>query len=257
MGHLIPARQLSRATAFCARYLWEKGQRKEAAEDLRASLIMQRRIGHEGQDLLLPVLVQMSTERVTKKVIALLLTDREAADILVGVLGDLTNGSSAPLIENGLLSDKRVIHLNWDRRKPMPEATEILRNIQQRGYAETAGREWKSNTDEAAALCGILPRRFFKAELPALEEKFKASKNPLSTMLFSNDMIRTARWLEEPLPCRVVAVPLMRPGGARDQKRCDGSARRVAVYCLPRKEAAPHRLESADRAHDEAHRGKV
>ena len=137
----------------------------------------------------------MSTERVTKKVIALLLTDREAADILVGVLGDLTNGSSAPLIENGLLSDKRVIHLNWDRRKPMPEATEILRNIQQADMPKLLD-ELEKQYDEAAALCG-LPWQEFEAQLPALEEKFKASKNPLSTMLFSNDMIRTARMVEE------------------------------------------------------------
>jgi hypothetical protein len=48
MPHISKERATAFGALFRARYLWGQGQRKEAADDLRALVIMARHVGNEG-----------------------------------------------------------------------------------------------------------------------------------------------------------------------------------------------------------------
>ena len=190
-GEMLPqlakARALARAAAFRARYFWEIGQRKEAAEDLRSAVILARQVGNEGRDTLTAVLVQIAMESIVDRTTALLLTDRESADVLSKGLGDLVNGSPARLASNAILAEKKAF-IPWFRREfsANPVETKSSKDLppELRGYpvkdVPQALDELEKQYDKITALFR-LPFREYLANRSALEEEIKASKNPFST----------------------------------------------------------------------------
>ncbi|MGO8705245.1 MAG: hypothetical protein ACLQVA_15655 [Candidatus Brocadiia bacterium] len=187
LTYLAKSRDLGKAAAFRARYFWQEGKRKEAAEDLRAAVIMARQVGNDGHDTLIAVLVQIANESIVDRSLAVLMTDRESADVLASALGDLVNGSAAPLMRNATLTEKKVC-LPWIATVVTQEMSDPGAAAKRPDLTPEAIRQWVDELgkqyDEVAALFG-LPFQEFLAKKPALEEKIKASKNPFagSTML--------------------------------------------------------------------------
>jgi hypothetical protein len=202
LGHLSKARALTRAAAFRARYYWEVGRRKDAVEDLRATVIMARQAGNDGRDTVIAMLVQIAIEKNVQRTIGRLLTDREAADLFADVLGDFSKGCSPLLIKNAILSEKRYIiwirrlaesepnigmHLADELRADPSSASQAekeaeakLRQLQRADVLNLAG-ELGKQYDELAAI-SAMPFVEFQAKLPALLERVKASENPLSVL---------------------------------------------------------------------------
>lgn len=196
LPHLSKARELAMAAAFRATCFWEKGQRKEAADDLRATMIMSRQVGNDGRDTMIGMLVQLSIEQIVQRATAELLTDRESAELFSDVLGDFSKGSPALLAKNAILSDKRI-SIPWLRREfaSQPdfgkrlidytsqedkEAQAKLRQLQQ-GDAPKLLDELGQQYDELADI-SAMPFLEFRARLPAFLDKIKASENPLSEL---------------------------------------------------------------------------
>jgi hypothetical protein len=197
LGALLPqfakARALARAGAFRARYYWETGKRKEAADDLRAAITMARQCGNDGHDTVIAVLVQIACEAIERNALALMLTDRESADLLANALGDLVHGSPGPLAGNSTLAEKRCF-IPWFRQlyasdpaaaiayatnPDMDTALPRLRELSPKDVLQSLD-ELERHYDELGAL-ESLPFQEFLAKKSTLEEKINASKNPLST----------------------------------------------------------------------------
>jgi len=199
--YLSKGRQLARAAAFRAKCFWEKGQRKEAADDLRATLIMARRLGNDGRDTVIGMLVQLSIESMVQRATAQLLTDRESAEFFADVLRDFDNGSSSLLSKNAILAEKNAV-IPWLRREfaSHPDFGERLADLGwfvasqasqeekevhaklpqlQQADAQKLLDETDKQFDEFAAI-SALPFLEFHAKLPALLDKMKVSENLLS-----------------------------------------------------------------------------
>jgi hypothetical protein len=125
---LAKPRAVARAAAFYANYLWGIGQRKEAVEALRTTVLLARRIGNGGNDTLIEALVQIATEARVNAAAARLLTDSESADLLSSALGNLASGSPEPLASNGVLAEKKLI-VPWLRRAVSENSNEVMENI--------------------------------------------------------------------------------------------------------------------------------
>jgi hypothetical protein len=193
LPQLSKARALARAAAFRARYYWETGKRKEAADDLRAAIIMARQCGNDGHDTVIAVLVQIGCEATERNSLALMLTDRESADLLANTLGDLLSGSPAPLVGNSILAEKKCC-ISWFRRlyETDPAAAIAFAAIPVMGTAlanklrEMTPQEIVKSLDELDkqydefAALDSLPYQEFLAQKPALQEKINASSNPFS-----------------------------------------------------------------------------
>ncbi len=245
LTYLAKSRDLGRAAAFRARYFWQEGKRKEAAEDLRAAVIMARQVGNEGHDTLIAVLVQIANESIVDSSLAVLLTDRESADVLANALGNLVNGSAAPLIRNATLTEKKVC-LPWiaDQAQTEMHSTEPktinLTPEAIRQWMDELGKQY----DEVAALFD-LPFQEFLATRPALEEKIQASKNPFAGSLLS--ALTGAREEEEKYRVQWAmvraAIEIRREGEAALQKVLNPADGKPFVYTAL--EGAAFELKSA------------
>jgi hypothetical protein len=195
LTHLAKARNLTKYVGFRARVLWEQGKRKEAAECLRDAIIMSRQIGNDGHDGMNAVLTQIACESLVFRTLAGLLTDREAADTLASVLGDLVNDPAAPLVANGTLSGKKQLLAVLRRMfsadpegaiaqliTSKEEQAKALAKMREISPAE-AERQWfddiSERQDEAAALYA-LPYQEFLAKWKSVQEKLDARQNPLA-----------------------------------------------------------------------------
>jgi len=194
LPHIVKAHALTRAAAFRARYLWQEEHRKEAAEDLRYALIMARQVGHDGRDSIIEVLVQIThMEKTVQDTAAFLMTDRNSADVLAEVLGDLVNGSTAPLARNAILADKRAF-IPWFRRKFVsdrsaaiaamagnPDSDKTQARLRQLRTDEvlTFLDELDKQYDEMAAFVS-LPSQEFLAKWPTLYGEIKSGENPFA-----------------------------------------------------------------------------
>jgi hypothetical protein len=190
--YLTKARTLARAAAFRAGYFWQEGKRKEAADDFRAAVIMAHQVGNEGHDWMIGVLVQDTTERILQRSLAALLTDRESADVLADALGNLVNGSPAPLSRNAILAEKKDFFLYFPHAYSSDPAKTIaglpdeglqalLREVTSKQVLQALD-EIEKQYDELAEIHG-LPLQEFLAKEPAMEEKIIASKNPFEMLL--------------------------------------------------------------------------
>jgi uncharacterized protein YheU (UPF0270 family) len=205
LPHLSKARELAMAAAFRATCFWEKGQRNDAAGDIRAALIMGRQVGNDGRDTLIAMLVQLSIEQIVQRATAELLTDREAAEFFADVLGDFSKGSPALLAKNAILSEKKLDIL-WLRREieSQPDWKHILAERTDSGDTSASVKaalarlsqlqqgdalklldELGQQFDELADI-SAMPYLEFRAKDPALLEKIKASENPLSELFLSS-----------------------------------------------------------------------
>ena len=234
LTYLAKSRDLGRAAAFRARYFWQEGKRKEAAEDLRAAVILARQVGNDGHDTLIAVLVQIANESIVDRSLAVLLTDRESADVLANALGDLVNGSAAPLMRNATLTEKKVC-LPWIVSVVTQEMSEPGAAAKRPDVTPEAIRQWMDELgkqyDEVAALFD-LPFQEFLATRPALEEKIKASKNPLAGSLLS--ALAGAREEEEKYRVQWAmvraAIEIRREGKAALQKVLNPADGKPFVY---------------------------
>ncbi len=232
LTYLAKTRNLGRAAAFRARYFWQEGKRKEAAEDLRAAVIMARQVGNDGHDTLIAVLVQIANESIVDSSLAVLLTDRESADVLANALGDLVNGSAAPLMRNAILTEKEVC-LPWmaDQAQTEMHSTEPkainLTPEAIRQWMDELGKQYA----EVAALFD-LPFQEFLAKKPALEGKIQAGKNPLAGSLLS--ALTGAREEEEKYRVQWAmvraAIAIRREGEAALQKVLNPADGKPFVY---------------------------
>ena len=203
--YLSKGRELARAAAFRAKCFWEKGQRKEAADDLRATLIMARQVGNDGRDTVIGMLVQISIEQIVQRATAELLLDRESAECFADVLRDFDNGSSSLLSKNAILAEKNAV-IPWLRREfashpdfgerladmgfwdtstasqEEKEAQAKLRHLQQADAPKLLD-ELDKHLDELAAI-SAMPFLEFHAKLPALLDKIKVNENPLSALMY-------------------------------------------------------------------------
>jgi hypothetical protein len=194
LPQLAKARALARAAAFRARYFWEEGKRKDAVEDLRATVILARQTGNDGRDTVIGTLMEIAVEGIVQKTTALLLTDRESADMVANGLGDFVNGSAAHLSRNAMLAEKNAF-LPWLRHEysldPARALKEIATDNAPAGLSQLAPKEvlqsldeLEKQYDELAALEGLTFQEFL-AKRSALEEKIAASKNPFAEMVVS------------------------------------------------------------------------
>jgi hypothetical protein len=201
LPHFSKAWTLARAAAFRAKYLWEKGQRKDAAEDLRATVVMARHVGNDGRETDIALFMQIAIEGLVQDAAAQLLTDREAADLFADVLGDLSNGPSALLSKNAILAEKRV-RILWMRHRAESEPDIGKKLAKDLGPAESETRKevliklsqtqnadilkWLDEElkqyDDMAAIAD-LPFQEFQTRWAALDERIKASKNPFSELI--------------------------------------------------------------------------
>ena len=234
LTYLAKTRKLAWAAAFRARYFWQEGKRKEAAEDLRAAVIMARQVGNDGHDTLIAVLVQIANESIVDSTLAALLTDRESADVLANALGDLVNGSAAPLMRNATLTEKKTC-LPWIMYVATQEMSDPALAAKRPDLTPEAIRHWMDELgkqyDEVAALFD-LPFQEFLAKRPALEEKIKASKNPFAESLLS--ALTGARGEEEKYRVQWAivraAIEIRREGEAALQKVLNPADGKPFVY---------------------------
>jgi hypothetical protein len=193
LTYLGKARQLARAAAFRARWLWGEGKRKEAAEDLRATVIMARQIGNDGHDTMIAMLVQIAIENIADNSLAALLADRESADLFANALGDLVNGPAAPLTRNAVFAEKNFF-MPWFRRKYSSDPVKALADLSDmdshlvkllEGSPKTVPQlldDAEKRYDDFARL-NALPFQEFMARKQAFEEKIKSSDNPFAVTL--------------------------------------------------------------------------
>jgi hypothetical protein len=198
LPQLAKARALARAAAFRARYFWEKGQRKDAVDDLRAAVIMARHVGNDGRDTIIGMLVQIAIEGIVQDTTAQLLTNREAADLFADVLGDFSNGSTAHLSENAIRSERKMF-IPWMRHRLLEasatdwkrllaslgdgssEAAQKLAKLQQADMPKLLDELDKQYTESAVIMA--LPYQEFRVKMPEMESAIKASGNPLSAIV--------------------------------------------------------------------------
>jgi hypothetical protein len=234
LTYLAKSRDLGRAAAFRARYFWQEGKRKEAAEDLRAAVILARQVGNDGHDTQIAVLVQIVTESIVDNNLAVLMTDRESADVLANGLGDLVNGSAAPLMRNAILTEKKVC-LPWMVSLVTQEMSDPGAAAKRPDFTPEAIRQWMDELgrqyDEVAAIFD-LPFQEFLATRPALEEKIKASKNPFAESPLSS--LKGARDEEEKYRVQWAmvraAIEIRREGEAALQKVLNPADGKPFVY---------------------------
>jgi hypothetical protein len=234
LTYLAKTRALIRAAAFRARYFWQEGKRKEAAEDLRAAIIMAHQVGNDGHDTLIAVLVQIATESIVDSSLAVLLTDRASADVLANALGDLVNGSAAPLVRNATLTEKKMC-LPWIASVVTQEMSDPGAAAKRPDLSPEAIRQWIEELgkqyDEVAALFD-LPFQEFLAKKPTLEGKIQASKNPLAGSLLS--ALTGAREEEEKYRVQWAmvraAIAIRREEGAALQKVLNPADGKPFVY---------------------------
>jgi hypothetical protein len=193
LSYLAKTRNLTRGAAFHARVLWAEGKRKEAAEDLRAAVIMARQVGNDGHDTLIAALVQIACESTVDNSLAVLLTDRESADVLANTLGDLVNGSAVPFTGKAILAEKKCF-VQWFRRKYSSDPVKALTELSDMGsdLAKLLGGSPKTVPQllddlekqyEDFARLNELPFQEFLARRQAFEEKIKSSDNPFAVIL--------------------------------------------------------------------------
>jgi len=199
LPHLGKARSLARAATFRARYFWEIGRRKDAAEDIRAAVIMARQVGKDGSDTLIAALVQMTLESTALNSAALLLTDRDSADIFSNALGDFLDGSAVPMVDKSILFEKKVF-IPWFRNMISSEGTKAIDKFVSLGVENADVKKLRALSAAEILRCldqveeqyrqiaerWALPYPEFVATGEAFLEKIRANGNPLTNMLIGS-----------------------------------------------------------------------
>lgn len=112
--HIPKSRDLARRAVFRARYSWQSGRRDQAIEDLRAVVVLARRVGDGGRTGLLGLTERYKIEQTVVDVLRPWLVDAETARSLDG-LCRLALEPEGNLPKAGLLLERETI-LPWTRR---------------------------------------------------------------------------------------------------------------------------------------------
>lgn len=112
--HIPKSRDLVARALIRARCFWQSGKREQAIEDVRAILVLARRVGDEGKSGLLGLTERYKIEQSVVHVLRLWMTDAVSAKSLDGLFR-LALQAEGNLPKTGLLLERETI-LPWTRR---------------------------------------------------------------------------------------------------------------------------------------------
>jgi hypothetical protein len=112
--HLPKSQDLARRAIFRARYYWESGRTAQAIEDIRAVIVLARRVGDEGRTGLVGLTERYKIEQTVIDVLCHWITDAESARSRDG-LCRLALRPEGNLPKVGLLLERQTL-LPWTRR---------------------------------------------------------------------------------------------------------------------------------------------